>query len=199
MRKYVNKLAGRVIPQTDLSVIALLRTLLPPSLPRLAPPRRGPRGCHAPPVTVRRRRTVGGGPGRRPRSLNAPAKAEKPVRVACSPTPGPREEEGRPPSAVEKAPGLRSSGLVTGEDIRAGKLKDFRVLIQPGGSGSAQAKALGQEGRERVKEFVKDGGGLHPHLRWGVPRLAASYDWSLHILDAEVVDRALGPRDRRRR
>ncbi len=111
-----------------------------------------------------------------------------PIRVAVFADGGARKTKGPAAEAVERVPGFEVR-LVTGEDIRAGKLKDFRVLIQPGGSGSGQAKALGQEGRERVKEFVKQGGG-YIGICAGAYLASRSYDWSLHILDAEVLDRA---------
>lgn len=45
------------------------------------------------------------------------------------------------------------------EDIRAGKLAGFQVVMFTGGSGSKQAEAIGEEGRAKVKEFVEAGGG----------------------------------------
>jgi putative intracellular protease/amidase len=115
-------------------------------------------------------------------------KTEKPVRVAVFAGAGASKTKGPAAEAVEKTPGFEVQ-LVTGEDIRAGKLKDFRVLIQPGGSGSGQAKDLGEEGRAKVKDFVKNGGG-YIGICAGAYLASRSYDWSLHILDAEVVDRA---------
>jgi hypothetical protein len=122
---------------------------------------------------------------------DAPAKgdkAEKPVRVALYADAGAAKTKGPAFNAVEGTPGFACE-LVTAEDIRGGKLKDFRVLIQPGGSGGGQAKALGEEGRAKVKAFVKDGGG-YVGICAGAYLASRSYDWSLHILDAEVLDRA---------
>ena len=116
------------------------------------------------------------------------APQEKPVRVALYADAGASKKKGPAFEAVQKTPGFEAQ-LVTAEDIRAGKLKDFRILIQPGGSGSGQAKALGEEGRARVKQFVKDGGG-YVGICAGAYLASRTYDWSLHILDAEVLDRA---------
>ena len=44
--------------------------------------------------------------------------------------------------------------------IRAGGLGGFDLVIHPGGSGSRQGKALGEDGRRAVREFVRDGGGM---------------------------------------
>src|SRR3954462_11392591 len=49
--------------------------------------------------------------------------------------------------------------IVSADGIRAGRLKEADVLVQPGGSGSKQAEALRPEGREAIKEFVRGGGG----------------------------------------
>ena len=77
---------------------------------------------------------------------------------------------------------------MTVEDIRAGKLKDFQVLIHPGGSGGGQGKALGEEGRQQIREFVKSGGGF-VGVCAGAYLATCDYDWSLNILDAKVIDR----------
>jgi glutamine amidotransferase-like uncharacterized protein len=76
---------------------------------------------------------------------------------------------------------------ITAEDIRGGKLQEFDVLIHPGGSGSKQAHTLGVEGRERVRQFVADGGGFIG-ICAGAYLGSASYPWSLNLLDARVVD-----------
>lgn len=48
---------------------------------------------------------------------------------------------------------------VDGASVRAGALDKMDVLIMPGGSAHVEAKELGAEGRERVKAFVRGGGG----------------------------------------
>ncbi len=75
------------------------------------------------------------------------------------------------------------------DDIKAGKLKDVDVLIQPGGSGGTQGRQLGEEGREQIREFVRSGGG-YVGICAGAYLASADYVWSLNILDAKVVDRA---------
>lgn len=77
---------------------------------------------------------------------------------------------------------------VTAAHIRAGALGRFDVLVQPGGSGSAQAKSLGAEGRAEIRKFV-DGGRGFVGICAGAYLASADYDWSLHILDAKVLDR----------
>jgi hypothetical protein len=77
---------------------------------------------------------------------------------------------------------------VTAEDIRNGALTGMDVFLQPGGSGSAQAKKLEEPGREKIREFVKAGGG-YVGICAGAYLASSYYTWSLHLLNADVVDR----------
>ncbi len=82
-----------------------------------------------------------------------------------------------------------SVATLSGEEIRAGKLHDFDVVVFPGGSGSKEAAALGKPGRDEVRSFVERGGG-YLGICAGAYLASADYEWSLHILDAKVLDRA---------
>jgi putative intracellular protease/amidase len=77
---------------------------------------------------------------------------------------------------------------VNAADIRAGALARFDVLVHPGGSGSAQAKQLGETGRQKIREFVDQGGGFLG-ICAGAYLASADYEWSLGLLDAKVLDR----------
>ncbi|QDT44609.1 hypothetical protein Pan241w_47220 [Gimesia alba] len=79
--------------------------------------------------------------------------------------------------------------VITAEEIRNGSLKDFDVLIMPGGSGGKQAKTLKPEGREAVRTFVKNGGG-YVGICAGAYLASSHYDWSLDLINARVWDRA---------
>jgi putative intracellular protease/amidase len=78
---------------------------------------------------------------------------------------------------------------VDAESICSGCLASYDALIQPGGSGSRQGKTLGEEGREQIRGFVRKGGG-YLGICAGAYLATSDYTWSLHILDAKVVDRA---------
>lgn len=78
---------------------------------------------------------------------------------------------------------------LSGEDIRDGKLHDYDVVIFPGGSGSKEAASLDSLGRDQVRTFVRKGGG-YLGICAGAYLASAEYDWSLHILDAKVLDRS---------
>jgi glutamine amidotransferase-like uncharacterized protein/N-formylglutamate amidohydrolase len=77
---------------------------------------------------------------------------------------------------------------VTANDVRNGKLEDYAVLIHPGGSGGGQGRTLGEEGRNRIREFIKAGNG-YVGICAGAYLATCDYDWSLNVLDAKVIDR----------
>lgn len=112
----------------------------------------------------------------------------KPIRVAVYDGDGVSAGRKTVLAALENFPGIKTE-TITAADIRAGKLKDYQVVLLPGGSGSGQGKALGEEGREQVRQFVQKGGG-YVGICAGAYLASRSYTWSLHLLDAEVVDRA---------
>ncbi|MDB4662390.1 BPL-N domain-containing protein [Verrucomicrobiales bacterium] len=62
------------------------------------------------------------------------------------------------------------------------------VLIQPGGSGGKQGRALEESGRKAVRDFVRGGGG-YLGVCGGAYLATNDYDWSLDLIDAKVVDR----------
>jgi hypothetical protein len=78
---------------------------------------------------------------------------------------------------------------VTADDIRAGKLDGCDVLVQPGGSGGGQGRALGPEGREKVRAFVRRGG-AYLGVCAGAYLATNDYSWSLGLLNARVLDKA---------
>ena len=45
------------------------------------------------------------------------------------------------------------------QSIRSGQLSDFDLIIVPGGISNEMADALGNEGREAIRQFVRSGGG----------------------------------------
>lgn len=75
--------------------------------------------------------------------------------------------------------------FITPEEVRAGVLRDFDVVVFPGGSGSRQAEGLGGDGREVVREFVRNGGG-YVGICAGCYLACENYSWSLKILDAKT-------------
>ena len=136
-----------------------------------------------------------------PPTLSAPpARAEKPADAKIIPVAMYVDQgvSGKGPEMLDdkfyKDTEFRIIGLRAG-DIRERKLKGFRVLIVPGGSGKGVATALGEEGRTAIKEFVENGG-TYVGICAGCYLASCQYDWSLHILPAKLKDTANWERGR---
>jgi glutamine amidotransferase-like uncharacterized protein len=121
-----------------------------------------------------------------PQPTPSPMSDEKVLQVAVYQGPGASKSRQTVIEVLSTAPHVKVRS-VSPDDIRAGELMGCDVLIQPGGSGSGQGKALGEEGRRKVREFVEGGGG-YVGVCAGAYLATCNYDWSLGILDAKVVD-----------
>ena len=82
-----------------------------------------------------------------------------------------------------------SAERITSDQIRAGGLEGFDVVIMPGGSGSRQAERLQEAGCREIREFVRSGGG-YVGICAGSYLASSHYDWSLGLINARVWDRA---------
>lgn len=78
--------------------------------------------------------------------------------------------------------------IVTAEDIRAGKLAGFQALIMPGGVASKQAEKLQDDGRQKIRSFVENGGG-YVGICAGSYLASNDYSWSIGLINAKAVDR----------
>lgn len=89
--------------------------------------------------------------------------------------------------------------LVTSDDVAGGILTrdGFDVVVFPGGSGSGQARRLGDRGAKKVRDYVADGGG-YIGICAGAYLATCHYRWSLDLINARVIDtahwdRGIGP------
>lgn len=109
----------------------------------------------------------------------------RPIRVAVY------DDAGASPAKLvamlEKEPTLQVV-RVNAEQVRAGALDQVDVVLHAGGSGGGQGKQLAEEGRQRVRAFVQRGGG-YVGICAGAYLATCDYPWSLHILDAKVIDK----------
>lgn len=85
------------------------------------------------------------------------------------------------------------------ELARPNTLDPFDVVIFCGGSGSGQAKSLGEAGAAAVTSFVRRGGGYVSSCA-GAYLATSGYPWSLRLVDADTIDskhwaRGSGPVD----
>lgn len=69
---------------------------------------------------------------------------------------------------------------VAAADIREGALKNFDLVVFPGGSGGQEGGALGDDGRAAVRRFINEGGG-YAGICAGAYLAATNYPWSLAI------------------
>ena len=76
-------------------------------------------------------------------------------------------------------------------ELGAGALAHFDVLIMPGGSASAEARSLGLDGRQTVRQFVAGGGG-YVGICAGAYLGTSTYQWYLGLVNATVVDGGRG-------
>ncbi len=74
------------------------------------------------------------------------------------------------------------------DKIRAEELRKYDLLIVPGGSASAQAAKIGEEGCKAIKDYVRTGGG-YMGICAGSYLASAQYTWSLNLINARVWDR----------
>lgn len=126
-------------------------------------------------------------PANPPRLFAAPAQARA-LNIAIYDGPGSGEKGIE--SVTQRAkqlPGARVTALEPAE-IGARDLAEFDIIVFSGGSGSAQAKAMGEAGREKVRQFVARGGG-YLGICAGAYLACAGFDWGLGILNAKTVSR----------
>jgi len=72
------------------------------------------------------------------------------------------------------------------DEIQNGALSQFNVVICPGGTGGGQARAIGEDGRVRIRKFVEDGAG-YVGICAGAYLATSGFSWGLKILDAKTV------------
>jgi glutamine amidotransferase-like uncharacterized protein len=75
---------------------------------------------------------------------------------------------------------------IAADDIAAGALSQFTVVMFTGGSGGGQARTLEDGGRDRVTEFVRSGGG-YVGICAGSYLACKGFSWGLGILNAKTA------------
>ena len=109
-------------------------------------------GCRGPNVETAADATAG-------RAALCPPEAEKPLKVAVFVDNGARNMGVFRWLEITARMKNAEATPVDGEAVRAGALDKADVLVMPGGSSVTEAKSLGPDGREKVKAFIKNGGG----------------------------------------
>lgn len=75
---------------------------------------------------------------------------------------------------------------IGGAEVRNGALEDFDAVVFPGGSGSKQAASLEETGREKVREYIREGGAF-VGVCGGCYLACENFSWGLKILDAKTL------------
>ncbi|RYX81940.1 biofilm PGA synthesis protein PgaB [bacterium] len=119
-------------------------------------------------------------------NLFEPVKATRPLKVALYEGPGSGDSGVEAVSSrVAMIPGSVVTRLKP-EEIGTTDLTPFDFVVFSGGSGSAQAKAIGDKGLQNVRTYVKNGGG-YLGICAGAYLACSNYPWSLGILNAKTV------------
>jgi len=119
-------------------------------------------------------------------NLFAPPEKSRPLKVAIYEGPGSGDKGVVSVSArARQIPGTVVTALKP-EAVGAADLSGYDLIIFSGGSGSAQAKAIGEAGRQNVRRFVEGGGG-YLGVCAGAYLACAGFDWGLGILNAKTV------------
>lgn len=121
-----------------------------------------------------------------PPNLFVPPTAVRPLKVAIYDGPG-SGEKGivTVTKRIQQLPGARVTALKP-EQMGTRNLGEFDIVVFSGGSGSAQAKAIGEAGRQNVRAFVEGGGG-YLGICAGAYLACAGFEWGLGILNAKTV------------
>jgi glutamine amidotransferase-like uncharacterized protein len=76
-----------------------------------------------------------------------------------------------------------------GEQLRGHHLRDADVVVFPGGSGSGEARGIGDEGLAIVRRFIQNGGG-YVGICAGAYLGTCKYSWGLKVCNVQTVDSA---------
>jgi type 1 glutamine amidotransferase len=120
------------------------------------------------------------------KTIIEPMARMRPVKVAIYQGPGAPESSATNVSKVVALIPGASSRILTAEEVGTVDLALFDVVVFPGGSGSGQAKAIGETGRAKVKAYVRNGGG-YVGICAGAYLACTNFDWGLGLLNASTV------------
>ena len=72
------------------------------------------------------------------------------------------------------------------EKVMSNDLAKFDVVIFSGGGASMQGNAIGEQGRENVRKYIKNGGN-YLGICAGAYLATSNFEWSLNIINAETI------------
>jgi predicted deacylase/glutamine amidotransferase-like uncharacterized protein len=75
-------------------------------------------------------------------------------------------------------------------DLKAEVLTQFDIVLLPGGSGGKQGRDMKETGRDSIRQFVHQGGGV-VGICAGAYLCSSHYDWSLDLFNASVFNQTV--------
>jgi hypothetical protein len=121
------------------------------------------------------------------KTIIAPPANARPLRIAIYDGPGAGDSGvDNVEARALQIPGTKVTRL-NPEQIGTADLSGrFDVVVFSGGSGSKQGNAIGEAGRNNVREFIRNGGG-YLGVCAGAYLACANFSWGLAILDARTI------------
>jgi len=111
------------------------------------------------------------------------------IRVAMYDATGTGSSKNNVAKLIDNSSGMEVA-FVGPEEMRKEVLNQFNVVLFPGGSGSKQGRAIGEDGRAAVKGFIRRGGGIVV-ICAGAYLCSSHYDWSLHVINTSVYNETI--------
>jgi glutamine amidotransferase-like uncharacterized protein len=119
-------------------------------------------------------------------SVSSSGKARTPVRVALFDAGLDDGSATKDLKRIFQAESTFSWKTVSPFDIQAGALKEFNVVVFPGGFAPKHAEVLGESGKQAVQKFVQDGGG-YVGICGGAFLATANYQSGMELINAEPL------------
>lgn len=121
-----------------------------------------------------------------PAGLFAPPATSVPLKIAIYQGPGSGEKGVDTVSLRARQLAGATVTPLSPAEIGSRDLSAFDIIVFSGGSGSAQARAIGDDGKRNVRQFVERGGG-YLGICAGAYLACAGFDWGLGLLNARTV------------
>jgi glutamine amidotransferase-like uncharacterized protein len=83
---------------------------------------------------------------------------------------------------------VKNLNVLKADDFTVDKLKEYACIILPGGSGSKICNTLGVDRRSELIKYVEQGGSLLGVCA-GAYAMSSGYEWSLSVLNFELIDK----------
>jgi glutamine amidotransferase-like uncharacterized protein len=119
-------------------------------------------------------------------NLSPLPKSARPIRVAIYEGVGSvKEGVGHVEAGVKLIPGATIDRLAA-KEFATRDLSKYNVVVFSAGAASAQAKDIGDAGRQKVRQYVEQGG-AYLGICAGAYLACAEFDWGLQLINAHTI------------